>query len=117
MRSALRQFLAGRLASEAPAVHVLTTSRDALRAQGEDVQRVWLLDCPPQCATLAAAEALGYPAAQLFMERATAGGYDFECSDAEVGRYPTAVAKQNVANFPPVATLACGTVAGDVLKL
>ncbi|MEH2545499.1 putative ATPase/DNA-binding winged helix-turn-helix (wHTH) protein [Bradyrhizobium sp. AZCC 2262] len=67
--------LAERIVSEAPQAHILTTSREALRVEGERVHLLHSLDCPPEHANLTAAEVLRYPAAQLFMERATAGGY------------------------------------------
>src|ERR1700751_4235296 len=67
--------LAERLVGEAPQAHVLATSREALRVEGEYVHLLYSLDCPPEDAGLTATEALRYPAAQLFMERAAASGY------------------------------------------
>ena len=75
--------LAERVVREASQAHVLTTSREALRAEGEHVHLLHALDCPPEDAKLTAAEALKYPAAQLFMERAAAGGYGYELTDAD----------------------------------
>jgi predicted ATPase/DNA-binding winged helix-turn-helix (wHTH) protein len=75
--------LAERLVSEAPHAHVLATSREALRVEGEHVHLLYALDCPPVDADLTAAKALRYPAAQLFMERAAASGYDSVLSDAD----------------------------------
>jgi DNA-binding winged helix-turn-helix (wHTH) protein len=75
--------LAERVVSEAPQAHVLTTSREALRAEGEHVHLLYALDCPPDDADLTAAEALRYPAAQLFMERAAASGYASELNDTD----------------------------------
>ena len=75
--------LAERVVREASQAHVLTTSREALRAEGEHVHLLRALDCPPEDANLTAAEALKYPAAQLFMERAAAGGYGCELTDAD----------------------------------
>ena len=75
--------LAERVVSEAPQAHVLTTSREALRAEGEHVHLLYALDCPPDDADLTATEALRYPAAQLFMERAAASGYASKLSDAD----------------------------------
>jgi predicted ATPase/DNA-binding winged helix-turn-helix (wHTH) protein len=75
--------LAERVVSEAPQAHVLATSREALRVEGEHVHLLYSLDCPPENAALSAAEALGYPAAQLFMERARASGYGAELSDID----------------------------------
>jgi predicted ATPase len=67
--------LAERVVSEAPQAHILATSREALRVEGEHVHLLYSLDCPPEHAGLTAVEALRYPAAQLFMERAAASGY------------------------------------------
>ena len=75
--------LAERVVSEAPQVHVLTTSREALRAEGEHVHLLYALDCPPDDVDLSAAEVLRYPAAQLFMERATASGHASALSDTD----------------------------------
>jgi predicted ATPase len=75
--------LAERVVSEAPQAHILATSREALRVEGEHVHLLYSLDCPPEDAGLTAMEALRYPAAQLFMERAAASGYDSELSDSD----------------------------------
>ena len=42
----------------APQVHILATSRESLRAEGEFVQRLESLDCPPPIAVLDRAQAL-----------------------------------------------------------
>jgi len=47
------------------------------------VHLLYSLDCPPGHADLTAAEVLRYPAAQLFMERAAAGGYSAALSDID----------------------------------
>ena len=75
--------LAERVVSEAPQAHILATSREALRAEGEHVHLLYSLDCPPEDAGLTAMEALRYPAAQLFMERAAASGYGAALSDID----------------------------------
>ena len=56
-------------------VHVLVTSREALRIDNEKVFYLEPLASPPAGENLSAAEILSYPASQLFMEktRATAG--------------------------------------------
>ena len=59
--------LAERVVSEAPQAHILATSREALRVEGEHVHLLHSLDCPPENAGLTALETLRYPAAQLFM--------------------------------------------------
>jgi len=75
--------LAERVVSEAPQAHILATSREALRVEGEHVHLLYSLDCPPEDAGLTATEALRYPAAQLFMERAAASGCGAELSDID----------------------------------
>jgi DNA-binding winged helix-turn-helix (wHTH) protein len=75
--------LAERLIGEAPHAHILATSHEALRAEGEHVHLLYSLDCPPEDAGLTAMEALQYPAAQLFMERAAASGCGAALSDID----------------------------------
>lgn len=66
----------------APAVHILATSRKPLRVKGEWVHRLLPLQIPPASDRLSAAEAMGFPAIQLFVERAAASLGEFELSDA-----------------------------------
>jgi predicted ATPase/DNA-binding winged helix-turn-helix (wHTH) protein len=67
----------------APGVHLLATSREPLRIAGEHVHRLSPLASPPASARLTAAEALRFPAVQLFVERATESLGEFELSDAD----------------------------------
>ncbi len=67
----------------APLVHILATTREALRVEGENIYHLPPLDSPSDATTLTAAGALASPAAQLFMDRAAAGGYRQELSDEE----------------------------------
>jgi predicted ATPase/DNA-binding winged helix-turn-helix (wHTH) protein len=62
-------------------LHVLATSREPLRAEGEHVRRLSPLEFPRASATLTAAKALTFPAVQLFVERAVASSDQFELSD------------------------------------
>ena len=62
--------LTERIFREVPEVHILTTSREALRVEGEKVYRLASLLIPPEDPGLTAATALTYPAVQLFAERA-----------------------------------------------
>ena len=75
--------LVERLLAAAPHVYVLATSRELLRAEGEHVHNLAPLGAPDENSVLTAAEALTFPAVQLFMERAAAGGNRIELSDAE----------------------------------
>ncbi|AKU97883.1 transcriptional regulator [Labilithrix luteola] len=72
--------LAERLVAAA-GVHVLTTSREPLRVEGEHVHRLAPLASPPEASAIAATEALAFPAVELFVERATASGTRFVLSD------------------------------------
>ena len=67
----------------APRVHILATSREPLRVEGERLHRLSSLASPPARARLNAAEALAFPAVQLFVERAAENSGDFELSDAD----------------------------------
>ena len=75
--------VAEQIVTGAPGVHILATSREPLRLRQEHVHRLPPLTSPPRGSDPTAAEALGFPAVQLFVERATASREDFELSDAE----------------------------------
>jgi predicted ATPase/DNA-binding winged helix-turn-helix (wHTH) protein len=76
-------LLAERIFKEAPRVHILATSREALGVEGEQVHRLAPLACPSDGALLSADQALGFPAVQLFIERATANRSQFAFTDAD----------------------------------
>lgn len=67
----------------APDVHIIATSRETLRIEGERVHRLDALACPPEVPELAAASIHEFPATQLFIERAMAGGARLEVTSAE----------------------------------
>jgi predicted ATPase/DNA-binding winged helix-turn-helix (wHTH) protein len=69
---------------EAPQVAILATSREPLRAEGEWLLRLPSLEVPPEGSNLTAAEALSFPAVELFSERATAALGDIGLGDADV---------------------------------
>lgn len=69
---------------DAPQVHILTTSREPLRVQGEQVHRLPPLSVPPENMELTAASALTYSAVQLFVDRAAASGARFVLGDEDV---------------------------------
>jgi predicted ATPase/DNA-binding winged helix-turn-helix (wHTH) protein len=75
--------LAERLFQETPQTHILATSREALRVEGEHIRILPPLTCPPCASGLTAGLVLSFPAAQLLIERVVASGYPFELSDAE----------------------------------
>jgi len=67
----------------APQVHILATSREALRIDGERVYKLDALRCPPDDPEMTAEIVLSFPATQLFMERAAASGVLLELGDAD----------------------------------
>jgi len=77
--------LAGALFREAPRIHLLTTSREPLRSEGETVHLVEPLELPVRKPDLTAAEALAAASVQLFMQRAAASGYMGELHHGHAG--------------------------------
>jgi predicted ATPase/DNA-binding winged helix-turn-helix (wHTH) protein len=76
--------LAESIFREAPQIHILATSREALRAEGEQVHHLSPLECPPHDAeSLTATRAQLFPAVQLFVTQIAASGHPFELSDAD----------------------------------
>ncbi|WP_225767592.1 winged helix-turn-helix domain-containing protein [Inquilinus sp. Marseille-Q2685] len=75
--------LAADLFRAAPGVHILATSREALRIEGEQVHPLAPLASPPDDPGLTAAAAREFPAARLFLERAAAAGAPLELGDAD----------------------------------
>jgi predicted ATPase len=75
--------LAETLFNSASSVHVLVTSRESLRVEGERVHRLFPLQCPMQGTELNASDVLDLPAAQLFIERMTATSGSFKLVDAD----------------------------------
>ncbi len=66
----------------APGLHILATSREVLRVEGEYVHRLSPLEAPPEEVALAAELTLRFPAVRLFVERATANGARLDLGDA-----------------------------------
>ena len=75
--------LAASIIDAAPQVHILATSREALRVESEHIYRLDALACPPDDPGLTAAVVQTFPATQLFVERAVASGARLDVSDAE----------------------------------
>jgi predicted ATPase/DNA-binding winged helix-turn-helix (wHTH) protein len=74
--------LAESIFREAPHVHILTTSREALRAEGEHVHHLPALTCPPpDLESITAQQALSFSAVQLFVKEAAHNVKVFELSD------------------------------------
>jgi predicted ATPase/DNA-binding winged helix-turn-helix (wHTH) protein len=75
--------VAASIINAAPEVHILATSREALRVQSEHIYRLDPLACPPDDPKLAAATVWTFPATQLFAERAVANGASLDIGDTE----------------------------------
>ena len=71
---------------EAPQVHLLATSREALRAEGEYVHRLFPLSYPAVDAGRTAEEALAYSAVQLFVDRVASIQHGFALTDEDASR-------------------------------
>jgi predicted ATPase/DNA-binding winged helix-turn-helix (wHTH) protein len=66
-----------------PALAILATSREPLRSEGESLYRLGpLLAAPPE-ADIRAEDVRGYPAAEMFIERATAADAAFALSNSQ----------------------------------
>jgi predicted ATPase/DNA-binding winged helix-turn-helix (wHTH) protein len=76
--------LAESLLRGASGVHVLATSRQPLRGEGEFVYHITALAVPPRESRLSISEALGFSAVELFAERAAASLDSFELTDGNV---------------------------------
>jgi predicted ATPase/DNA-binding winged helix-turn-helix (wHTH) protein len=76
--------LTERLFHGAPFMHIVATSREPLQIQCEKLYWLEPLGVPPKEAKLTSADMLAFPALQLFMERAAAGGYVQELADDDV---------------------------------
>jgi predicted ATPase/DNA-binding winged helix-turn-helix (wHTH) protein len=75
--------LAEQLFQAAEQVHLLATSRELLRVEGERGYRILPLESPPADSDQTADLVLRYPAAQLFVERVKARGGSFVLTDNE----------------------------------
>ncbi len=75
--------LAEKLFCGVPTLHLLATSREALRVEGENVHELAALGCPPDDQAISASRALEYPAVQLLVDRVRAVRGQFELADAD----------------------------------
>jgi len=75
--------LAERLIQRVPTLHLLATSREAMRVEGEYVHELPALACPPENAGVSARDALQYPAVQLLVDRVRAVRGHFELADGD----------------------------------
>jgi predicted ATPase/DNA-binding winged helix-turn-helix (wHTH) protein len=86
---------------EAPDVHLLATSREALRVEGEHAYWLPALASPSPQSSLKPVDVLAFPAVQLFLERAAASGQRLALDDE---------------NAPLVAGI-CGRLEGIALAI
>ncbi|TWB68432.1 transcriptional regulator [Nitrospirillum amazonense] len=75
--------LAAAITSGTRNVHILATSREALRIEGERVYRLDALAYPTGMSDLGVIAVQQFPATQLFIERAVASGARLEVNDAK----------------------------------
>jgi predicted ATPase len=66
--------LTGAIHRDSKRTFLLATTRESLRTEGERIYRLRPLECPPGGQTMSAAEALAYPAVELFNDRLAASG-------------------------------------------
>jgi predicted ATPase/DNA-binding winged helix-turn-helix (wHTH) protein len=69
------------LLSTAPGLHLIVTSREALRLEGEQVLRLSPLAVPPPGDGLTALQALGFAGIELFVDQAAASSAGFALTD------------------------------------
>src|SRR6266849_2480508 len=75
--------VAEELICRVPTLHLLATSREAMRVEGEHVHELCALACPSEDGSSSAHDALQYPAVQLLVDRVRAVRGDFELVDAD----------------------------------
>jgi predicted ATPase/DNA-binding winged helix-turn-helix (wHTH) protein len=75
--------LAERILQFAPGVHILATSREPLKVQGERLRRLPTLAAPPVSPYMSADTASTFPAVELFVERVTAVLNSFSMNDTD----------------------------------
>jgi predicted ATPase/DNA-binding winged helix-turn-helix (wHTH) protein len=75
--------LAEKLFHRVPTLHLLATSREAMRVEGENVHELAALAYPAEDHRMSASRALEYPAVQLLVDRIQAVSGHFELADAD----------------------------------
>jgi len=106
--------LAEQLYRQTEEIHVLTTSRELLKVEGEHCCRVLPLDYPPDGSEQTANAVLRYPAAQLFVRRVAARAGSFALTDGEAPFVAEMCRKLD--GLPLAIELAAGQVAALGLK-
>jgi predicted ATPase/DNA-binding winged helix-turn-helix (wHTH) protein len=106
--------LAEQLYLQTEEIHVLTTSRELLKVEGEHCYRVPSLDYPPDGSEQTANAVLRYPAAQLFVRRVAARAGSFVLTDGEAPFVAEMCRKLD--GLPLAIELAAGQVAALGIK-
>jgi len=106
--------LAEQLYRQTEEIHVLTTSRELLKVEGEHCYRVLPLDYPPDGSEQTANAVLRYPAAQLFVQRVAARAGSFGLTDEEAPFVAEMCRKLD--GIPLAIELAAGQVAALGIK-
>jgi predicted ATPase len=106
--------LAEQLYRQTEEIHVLTTSRELLKVEGEHCYRVLPLDCPPDGLEQTANAVLRYPSAQLFVQRVAARAGSFALNDEEAPFVAELCRKLD--GLPLAIELAAGQVAALGIK-
>ncbi|TGP51596.1 transcriptional regulator [bacterium M00.F.Ca.ET.230.01.1.1] len=101
--------LATRIFANTPQTHILATSREPLLVEGEHVYKLAPLACPPDDPELTVSVAQGFPASQLFVERAAASGARLDLDDADAKVVANICRKLD--GMPLAIELAAGRVA------
>src|SRR5258707_12698459 len=106
--------LAEQLCRQTEEIHVLTTSRELLKVEGEHCYRVLPLDCPPDGSEQTANAVLRYPSVQLFVRRVAARAGSVVLTDEEAPLVAEMCRKLD--GLPLAIELAAGQVAALGLK-
>jgi predicted ATPase/DNA-binding winged helix-turn-helix (wHTH) protein len=106
--------LAEQLYQQTEEIHVLTTSRELLKVEGEHCYRVPPLDCPPGGSGQTASAVLRYPAARLFAQRVAARAGSFVLTDGDASFVAEICRKMD--GIPLAIELAAGQAAALGMK-
>jgi len=106
--------LAEQLYRQTEEIHILTTSRESLKVEGEHCYQVLPLDCPPDSSEQSANAVLRYPAVQLFVRRVAARAGSTVLTDEEAPFVAEMCRKLD--GLPLAIVLAAGQVAALGLK-
>jgi predicted ATPase/DNA-binding winged helix-turn-helix (wHTH) protein len=101
--------LAEQLYQQTEEIHVLTTSRELLKVEGEHCYRVLPLDYPPEGSEQTANAVIRYPAVQLFVRRVAARAGSVVLTDEEA-RFVAEICRK-LDGMPLAIELAAGQVA------